>query len=129
MTVQKWGNSLAIRIPKPLAERVHLDIGEARVGGWLLRACIEPGLVGSQEWNGHRVRRNESRQERTVRSAGAARPAAAEAGCRRGGERCLGGWSDANIDYREQEVGFVASGRRDLVEEVRDKLLPVMEEE
>ena len=24
-TVQKWGNSLAVRIPRPLAEEIHLE--------------------------------------------------------------------------------------------------------
>ncbi|HYI09247.1 MAG TPA: AbrB/MazE/SpoVT family DNA-binding domain-containing protein [Thermoanaerobaculia bacterium] len=29
-TVQKWGNSLAVRIPRPFAEEVHLEENTAR---------------------------------------------------------------------------------------------------
>ena len=48
-TVQKWGNSLAVRIPRPFAEEVHLEENSAIEltvrGGRLVIIPSEPELT------------------------------------------------------------------------------------
>lgn len=48
-TVQKWGNSLAVRIPRPFAEEVHLEENSAVEltvrGGKLIIVPAEPELT------------------------------------------------------------------------------------
>ena len=37
--VQKWGNSLALRIPKPFAEEIHVRKGS------LMELCVQDGKI------------------------------------------------------------------------------------
>lgn len=45
-TVQKWGNSLAVRIPKDVAEKVHIDQGSEME--WQINEKEEITLVKKQ---------------------------------------------------------------------------------
>lgn len=40
-TVQKWGNSLAVRIPKDVAEEIHIEQGSLME----LRVAVEEGTI------------------------------------------------------------------------------------
>jgi antitoxin MazE len=48
-TIQKWGNSLAVRIPRPFAEEIHLQenstVDLAIKGGKLVIVPTEPELT------------------------------------------------------------------------------------
>ena len=60
--VLKWGNSLAVRIPKPIADEAHfqvgdpLEIGERYVKCRCFRACVPPVAVSTGRGAGLAVR-------------------------------------------------------------------------
>ncbi len=50
--VQKWGNSLAVRLPKELVEKIHLSEGgsvsiESRDGALIIRPAVKPETLES----------------------------------------------------------------------------------